>query len=119
MTRMIQTWTAAAVLLVLPGCASLGVPTAQTFDERVVAGYQIVTGMAESTGMLLDANKIEAKDGRNIHTQLTTLKESIDVAVSLKAAGDFSSAETRLDAAIHALKLLQGYLALREAGNGS
>jgi hypothetical protein len=103
--------------LTVIGCATLGAAQPQTFSEKATAGYETVTALANLTSVLLDAGKIEVKDGRNVHTQLTNLKEGIDIAVALKAAGN-SDADSRLEVTIKALTLLQSYLALKELENG-
>jgi hypothetical protein len=103
--------------LTVIGCATLGAAQPQTFSEKATAGYETVTALANLTSVLLDAGKIEVKDGRNVHTQLTNLKEGIDIAVALKAAGN-SDADSRLEVTIKALTLLQSYLALKELEHG-
>lgn len=96
--------------LALTGCALFGVPVAQNFDERVVAGYASVAAAADMTGVLMDAGQLTPADARNVHTQLINLKEGVDVAVAIKQSGDLSNAETRLTATIAALNILKGYL---------
>lgn len=99
----------------LVGCKAFNVYVPETFNERVTAGYSTVTGAAELTGALLDAGTISAEDARNVHTTLTNLKGGIDLAVSIHASGDFSTAEARLDATIAALEELRRYLNSRRA----
>lgn len=91
----------------LTGCAALGLQAPQNLSEGIAAGYKGIAAAADSIGVLLDAGKLDVAAARAAHTRLSEVKKGVDLAVELRDAGDFSSAETRLAAAISALKLLQ------------
>jgi len=100
----------AAAILALGGCATFGVPTAETANEKTVFAYKAVATAADSIGILLDAGKLDLEGARSAHTRLTEVKKGIDVSIELRNAGDFSQADTRLAAAIAALEILQAEL---------
>lgn len=104
----------ALIGLLFAGCESIGIQTPKTFNERMVAGYKTVEAISNSAGILLDGGKLSAADARNVLQSATTAKEGLDVARSIHDAGDFSSAESRLAAAIAGLTALQAYLASKE-----
>lgn len=103
-----------AVLATLAACAAFNVPAPETFNERAVAGYSTIATAAETASALLDAGSITAEEARDVHTRLSQAKEGIDIAVALRAGGDFSNAETRLAATIAALETLRVFLRSRQ-----
>jgi hypothetical protein len=102
------------ILLVLVlGCAQLGVPAPQTFNEKAAAALITVTGARETTLTLLQAGKISADDAQNIQSQADTLRQGIEVARSIRAMTP-DVADDRLAATITALNALTAYLEARK-----
>jgi hypothetical protein len=104
---------------VLPGCASgtnpLGsVLLPQTFNERVAAGYVLVSTLRTTATTLLNAGKLTADDGMNVLQITDVARDGLNVARTL-AATDLTSAEAKLAATNAALVALQQYLATRSA----
>lgn len=99
-----------AVVGPLAGCATIGIHAPDSFEERIVAGYSTVQALADSTALLLEAGEINAEDARNIHTQLTTAKEGLDITRRIHDGGDITTAEGRLQATIAGLTAIQTYL---------
>lgn len=104
---------AAFLLLSLTACAQLGLPTPQTFEERLTVGISSVTAARQTALTLLQANKISADDAQNVQDQADNVRQALDIARSLKAA-NLSAAEDKLSAAISALNVLNTYLARRQ-----
>lgn len=104
-------------LAALAGCATFGIPPADTPNEKTVFAYKAVATAADVVGILLDAETITAAEARSIHTRLSQAKEGIDVSIQLREAGDFSNAETRLAAAIAALEIIQAELDAKRGGS--
>lgn len=97
----------------LAGCQLFGVQRPSNFDERVVAGYKIVETAADLVASVHAAGKISQGEANDALDKLQQLSDGIGVAVDLKNAGDFSNADTRLNATIAALELLQAQLRAR------
>lgn len=99
--------------LLLAGCASLGVPTATTFNEKAAGAITTVTGARQTNLTLLQAHKLTPDDAENINAQADNLRKGIDVARSIHdtqpAAGD-----DKLAATITALTALTAYLEQRK-----
>lgn len=100
------------LLILLAGCASLGLPTPTTFNERLAAAYSTVEGVRSEADALLLAKRITPDDAQNIQNQATSARSALDVA-SLAFIRDPAAADTKLTATITALTALQGYLATR------
>lgn len=98
-----------AFALMLAGCAQLGLPTADTLNQRLAVGYGTVTQIATTTSQLLAAKKITADDAQNVHTQATTAKAGLDIAKSLVSTSP-AAAQTKLEATLVVLQAMQTYL---------
>jgi len=113
-------------LAALPGCAQLGFQTSGGFNDRLAAGYSLVTVVSEGAGIVLDS-KIRAAqnepdperrgaliaaakaDAQNLKDQAQKAKEALDVARSLRDV-NFEAAEERLVSTLRVLEALQRYL---------
>jgi hypothetical protein len=94
----------------LSACAQLGVPTADTFAKKLVAGYVTVQTVAESTKALYLAGKITADEARRVHAANAEALVGLDAAASMLLS-DPTAADTRLTTVIVALSSLQAFLA--------
>ncbi len=108
----VQRTTAFLLLAFLVGCASLGLPTPETFKERLAAGYVTVTEVRNTTTALLQSGKINAEDAQNIQNQCDNLRAGLDISRSISGT-DLTAANNRLTAVITALTALQAYTATR------
>jgi predicted membrane metal-binding protein len=86
----------------------------QTFNERIAAGYVLVSTVRETATTLLNAGKLSAQDGANVLQVTDVARDGLNVARSL-AATDLTSAEAKLAATNTALVALQQYLSTRGA----
>ena len=93
----------------LSSCASFGVATPKTFNEKLAAGYVTIQGLNTMTLDLLTAKKIAPDDAENINQQTDNAKAALDIARTMSKT-DLSSADTKLDATITGLTALQNYL---------
>lgn len=96
----------------LASCATLGVQTPTTFNEKEAAAISSVTAIRNTALSLLQGGKIDAGDAQNIQNQANTAREAIVVADQLHAANP-SAGDDRLTAVITSLTALQSYLATR------
>jgi hypothetical protein len=109
MTRYIRTFELLG-LAVLVGCTTLGLPTAQTFDEKLIAAVSTVTAAREATTTLLNAKKLSSDDAEHILDQLRNARAGLDIARGM-AKGDPVAADAKLTTIRTALIALQAYLA--------
>lgn len=98
-------------VLALAGCASLGLPQAQTVQERLTYAHSSVNSLVAASISSLDAHAISSDDAayvRKVATDTRTLLNAAELAMS---AGDSSTAEGRLGLAEGVLRQLRAYLA--------
>src|SRR3990167_1885869 len=96
----------------LAACAQLGLPTAQTFDQKLLVAYGTVGAVKKTTLSLLNADKIDVKDAENVQTQTDNVQAALDVSRGL-AKTDLTAANNKLSATITILTALQSYLATK------
>lgn len=106
---------AAVLAFVLPACAQLGVPTPDTFNEKLAVAYTTVTTARQSATTLLQAKKITPDDAQHVLDQTNNARAGLDVARQLSKQ-DLKAADGKLTAIRSALEALQAYLASRQGG---
>lgn len=97
------------LLLLVSACATLGIPTPQTFNERLAAGYTTGTTIVSVTTTLLAAKKLSSADAENVLKQTDTAVAGLDISRQLSAT-DLAAADTKLAASLVVLNALQAYL---------
>lgn len=100
-------------LLLASGCASLGLPTPTTFNERLAAGYTTVNATVDSARTLLQAGKISASDAENVVKQLDNVVAGLDLARTMNRT-DPAGANTKLTVTLQVLTAMQSYLASKK-----
>ena len=110
-----RTFAAALALSFLSACGTLGIPTAQTFNERVASGYSAVTAARKSATTLLIAKKISAADAQNVQSQADNARAALDIARNVYST-DPKAGEDKLLAAQAVLQALRSYLLAKEGG---
>lgn len=95
------------------GCASLGVPPADTFSEKLAAGYSLNAQVRATATELLNAKKISSSDGQNVMDQTNNFRAGLDIARTM-AMTNLESAESKLNAVRNGMTALQSYLASRK-----
>ncbi len=101
------------LLLLLAGCAQLGIQP-QTFNEKLAVAVTTVTTVRTSTTALLQAGKITAADAQNVQNQANTAREGLDLARTINATNPQGAAD-KLSAATAVLTALQGYISSKGA----
>lgn len=96
----------------LTACSALGIPQAQTFNERAAVALSAVTSVRQATLTLLQTKRITADDAENVQKQADNARSAIDIARKLNAAGD-PGAPGKLDQAQAVLTTLEAYLATK------
>ena len=102
-----------AMLMILSACATLGLPTANTFGEKVALSYATVEGVTRSTTILLNAKKISVSDAENVLAQAKNALAGIDLAKSMSTS-DMTAADAKLNAVHTILVALQAYITTKE-----
>ena len=102
-----------AVGATLSGCASVGLPTADSFNERLAVGYASVTTIRQTATALLQAKKISADDGQQVLDQTNNARQGLDIARTLSKT-NLAAADGKLTAIRTALNAVQTYLAARQ-----
>lgn len=109
---MIQRILILAAISVLVGCATFGLPTPESFEERLASGYVTVTGVRNLAGTLLEAGKITAADARNIQNSADVGRQGLEVS-ELVYETNPDEGKTRLDATLIGINALMDYLEKR------
>lgn len=93
----------------LAGCASLGIPSADTFNKRLAAAYVVNTGVRTNATVLLRAGQISVADAENVLKQTDVARQGLDVTRVISKT-DVATADQRLNAVRAGLAALQSYL---------
>lgn len=112
-----QRWKAflmLSCLVVLQGCASFGIPTADSAKQRIAVGYVGVKQLRDQAYTAALAGKLDKADAANVQKQADVMREGLDIADAMVGT-DLSSAEMRLKATEEALLRLQEYIAAKQA----
>jgi len=96
----------------LQGCAALGIPSPQSFNERLAVGYSTVTSARNTATSLLGAGKISVSDAENVLEQTDNARAGLDIAREIHAATP-DAANARLTAVLTGLRALEVYLKSR------
>jgi len=97
------------LLVLVAGCAALGVPQADTFNKKVVAANAIVESAAGTIATLAGAGKISTEDAHKYLDQAKDAAHAIDVTREVYATNP-GEAENRLGAIIVGLNALTALL---------
>lgn len=110
MKRLVYSLCAAVVL---GGCAVLGGPTPETFNQKLAVGYSTVTAVRSTATQLLIAKKIGSGDAQNVQKQADAAREGLDVAREMSKV-DFKAADVKLSTVTSTLQVLQRYLVSKQ-----
>ena len=104
------------LLAAVVGCAQLGVPAPQTFNQNLAVAASVNTEVRQTATTLLQAGKLSVADAENIQKQANTAREGLDVARSLSGT-DLGGATNKLTAATAILQALQAYLVTKQGAS--
>lgn len=97
-------------LLVLVGCASLGMAPAQTFDQKLAYAYGTHTAVVQAATQALNDKTITSTDALQVLKLADESRALLDASRAALAAGDPATANGRLALATQILVQLQSYL---------
>jgi hypothetical protein len=98
----------------LAACGTLGIPKAESFNDKLLNGYTAISALADTTATLYAAGKISDADKDNVVDIATNLKTGLDVARQLHQTSP-DAADDKLAATIVGLTALQNYLISRSS----
>jgi hypothetical protein len=104
-----------AFLMVVVGCAALGIQQPKSIEERLAYAYASHTAVLQATTSSLNVGAITSADAERILSESDTARTALDAAQVAIGAGDVSTAEGRLAAAVAILTQLQAYLHSKSA----
>jgi len=73
----------ACSLLILAGCATLGIPAPKSFGERVAAAYTGLSITNDTATILVNAGTVSKEDGREVLAKTKAARETVDTASTL------------------------------------
>ena len=98
-------------VVLLAGCQFLGVAQPETFNQRLLVGYESVASIRETASTLFVAGKIDVAVAENVQAQADLARSGLDIAASTP---DPTQAENRLEATLVVLKGLNAYLEAKQ-----
>lgn len=101
---------ACSLLLLLAGCASLGLAPASSFSDRLAYSYGTHSAVLVSATQSLEAGEISSEDASRVLKVADEARTALDAARIANGAGDATTAEGRLQLATALLTNLQAYL---------
>lgn len=100
-------------LFLLAACATLGVPSPETFNEKETAAISTARGVISTARGLLLADKLTPDDVDNLIKQANAFMEAVKVAHEIHATSA-TMGEDRLAAAVIGLNAINAYLLTRK-----
>lgn len=109
-------------LLLLAGCAALGLQTADTFNQKLAYSYGQVTAARKGATSVINAScptpealataacREAIADGKHIQAMADEARRGLDLAKGYAAAGNVQQANVQLQLETAALTALQAYL---------
>lgn len=98
------------LLVLLAGCAQLGMAPAQNFDQKLAYAYGVHTAVINATAAALDAKSIRSTDAEQVKTLADQSRSLLDAAKVASAGGDLTTANSKLLLGTQILEQLQAYL---------
>lgn len=100
----------AILLVLLAGCAQLGLAPAQTLSQKIAYAYGTHTAVLQATTAAVTAGTLSSSDATSVLKMADGSQALLDSARALAAAGDVNGATNKLALATAALTALQQYL---------
>jgi len=100
-------------LILLTACASMGLVTPQSFDERLSVAYEQHTAALQSIATAVNLKDLSGKDGQAVLAIADNARLLLDSARIATSSGDTSTAEGRLVLATNVLREVSAFLRQR------
>jgi hypothetical protein len=102
--------TVAFMLVLLSGCAALGLATPKGFDQQLAEAYGVHTAVVTATTAALQTGSISLADAQAVQGMERNARTILDTAKSAEVVGDAAGAQRNLTLALTALNALQAYI---------
>lgn len=109
---MIQRSSLVVLVLLVAACGALGLPSPETFNQKLAVGYATVTQVRATALELGKAKRMEVEDVLNVNTQADVARAGLDIARKV-AVTDLVAADAKLTAVHTGLVALQTYLSTK------
>jgi hypothetical protein len=106
---MHKSLTILGLLLVLTGCASVGLPQPESFDQKLAYAYGVHTAVETSAATAVSTGALSKVDGQAILTLADQSKALLDSAKQLETV-DATTAGDKLALAVSVLTQVQTYI---------
>jgi hypothetical protein len=106
-------FAAVLVLVLLTGCASIGIQPARSFDQNLAYAYSSHTAVLDAASNALEAGSLTVEDAEAVLALADQSRTLLDSARLAAGAGDVTTAEGRLALATNVLQQLIAYLNAR------
>ena len=111
--KSVRLFAAAFMVAILVGCAALGSPTPDTFNQKLAVTVAGLSEVRNTATTLLTAKKISVDDAKNIQAAADVGREGLNVARGMSST-DLTQATTRLELVNASLRTLQAYLVSKQ-----
>lgn len=101
------------LLILLAGCASLGLETAKKFNERAAYVHSGVNGVVAAATNSLNAKAIRSDDAEYVRDTAVRTRTFVVAAETAYGGGDIQTAEGRLQLAEGILRELQRHVGVK------
>ena len=111
--RTVQSYAVMFVLMVImQGCAQLGVPSPESFNQKAAVAIATVTAVRTTATNLLVAKKISPEDAQQVQSGADNARAGVEIARILSKS-NMAAADNKLQSVTVALNALNAYLAAR------
>lgn len=111
--KRIAQYAAYVLLLLASGCAALGIPQPQTFNQKIAVAYSDVTSARQVAASLVGIGKITPDDATNVQNLADKARDGIEIARQLHGK-DAKAGEAKLASITVGLTALRDYLKGRQ-----
>jgi hypothetical protein len=101
------------LLVIALAFALIGCATPQTFNQRLLVGYETVAETRTQTATLLNGRLISSADAENVQQQANLAREGLDIAKGMRSTQP-QAAEQKLSSMQTVISALKAYLMLKE-----
>lgn len=102
------------LLILLAGCAQLGLQAPQSFNERAAYVHSGINGVVTTATNSLNAGAIKSDDAEYVRDSAVRTRTFLSVAENAYGEGDIATAEGRLVLAENVLRELQKHLGAKK-----
>lgn len=103
-------FTVMLAVMLLSGCASMGLSTPKGFDQQLAEAYGVHTAVLQATTTAVTAGSLTSVEATQVKAQADSARALLDAARTADAAGNPAAGNSDLQLAVGALTALQTFL---------